>query len=628
MTSQTLNDLSHISNNNVIKIPYSDNQEESLIDTSLHINGFTVIELDEEKKDYSYLIPSYEEELNIGKKQKIQLESKARNVENYYSFYQDGAVPNVNCSKCLLSNFASNELLYFKDRKTLVLYLKYCFLYLKKNIFMNHLLYMKNKYELSKINQSFYSGWKFSIPKTICKACFIQIINTEFLINNIKNIICDYDETNISNSSSQKKVPTLINNKRKRVISKNKRKQISIKKDNIYLEDKINDITSQFTPIVISISENEKIKKKKRRSTSTVFKRRKQKNVKKSIKKRYNENIIYDDKNSLLIINKRGIGNYQIDEDSSIINKIINDNKKTNINKDKENSKQINQKDEKMKFVSSNKNESDSLTNKKTAKKEKKSENNENKDKNGNMNKIYTNKGSIPKNIDNKNTIIINNFNNNNKSDEINMNKVGLIQINNNQFDNNNFNNYSNNDFNIKNNLNQNNNNNNILINNLNNNNNYNNYFNYSYISIIQQLFINPNRINQDIFKLQSCLNSLIYFTSMIRQNIVNNNIGNINQYLNNLFIYIAKLNETLSSFNDTKSAMDYSLNIMKYNIMIFKNNFNEYNNYSNYIELYNIVSYLDEKAKIIKNNYDNLFIKTMEICKLLRQIIETIVKI
>ena len=376
MTSQTLNDLPHISNNNVIKIPYSDNQEESLIDTSLHINGFTVIELDEEKKDYSYLIPSYEEELNIGKKQKIQLESKARNVENYYSFYQDGAVPNVNCSKCLLSNFASNELLYFKDRKTLVLYLKYCFLYLKKNIFMNHLLYMKNKYELSKINQSFYSGWKFSIPKTICKACFIQIINTEFLINNIKNIICDYDETNISNSSSQKKVPTLINNKRKRVISKNKRKQISIKKDNIYLEDKINDITSQFTPIVISISENEKIKKKKRRSTSTVFKRRKQKNVKKNIKKRYNENIIYDDKNSLLIINKRGIGNYQIDEDSSIINKIINDNKKTNINKDKENSKQINQKDEKMKFVSSNKNESDSLINKKTAKKEKKSENN------------------------------------------------------------------------------------------------------------------------------------------------------------------------------------------------------------------------------------------------------------
>ena len=626
MTSQTLNDLPHISNNNVIKIPYSDNQEESLIDTSLHINGFTVIELDEEKKDYSYLIPSYEEELNIGKKQKIQLESKARNVENYYSFYQDGAVPNVNCSKCLLSNFASNELLYFKDRKTLVLYLKYCFLYLKKNIFMNHLLYMKNKYELSKINQSFYSGWKFSIPKTICKACFIQIINTEFLINNIKNIICDYDETNISNSSSQKKVPTLINNKRKRVISKNKRKQISIKKDNIYLEDKINDITSQFTPIVISISENEKIKKKKRRSTSTVFKRRKQKNVKKNIKKRYNENIIYDDKNSLLIINKRGIGNYQIDEDSSIINKIINDNKKTNINKDKENSKQINQKDEKMKFVSSNKNESDSLINKKTAKKEKKSENNENKDKNGNMNKIYTNKGSIPKNIDNKNTIIINNFNNNNKSDEINMNKVGLIQINNNQFDNNNFNNYSNNDFNIKNNLNQNNN--NILINNLNNNNNYNNYFNYSNISIIQQLFINPNRINQDIFKLQSCLNSLIYFTSMIRQNIVNNNIGNINQYLNNLFIYIAKLNETLSSFNDTKSAMDYSLNIMKYNIMIFKNNFNEYNNYSNYIELYNIVSYLDEKEKKIKNNYDNLFIKTMEICKLLRQIIEIIVKI
>ena len=47
MTSQTHNDLPQISNNNVIKIPYSDNQEESLIDSSIHINGFTIIELDE-----------------------------------------------------------------------------------------------------------------------------------------------------------------------------------------------------------------------------------------------------------------------------------------------------------------------------------------------------------------------------------------------------------------------------------------------------------------------------------------------------------------------------------------------------------------------------------------------------
>jgi hypothetical protein len=47
MSSQNHNDIIPTTNNNVIIIPYSDNQEES--DTSIHINGFTIIELDEEK---------------------------------------------------------------------------------------------------------------------------------------------------------------------------------------------------------------------------------------------------------------------------------------------------------------------------------------------------------------------------------------------------------------------------------------------------------------------------------------------------------------------------------------------------------------------------------------------------
>ena len=315
MTSQNHNDLIQTTNNNVIKIPYSDNQEESLIDTSIHINGFTIIELDEQKNDYNYLIQSYEEEQNIGKKEESQLQSKAESVENYYANYQDGVVPNVNCSKCLLGNFSSNELLYFKDRKTLISYLKYCFLYLKKNLFMNHFIYMNNKYDLFKINQSFYNGWKFAIPKTICKSCFIQMINIEFLIYNLKNIICDYDQgtSTLSWTNKNNTTNSLINNKRRR-ISKNKKRKIIKTKENTNINDKLNDINGQITPIVIPISENEKVHKK-RRSTNSVFKRRKIKVVKRRNKTKYNENVIYDPKDNVLIINKKSIPNYQCDDD-------------------------------------------------------------------------------------------------------------------------------------------------------------------------------------------------------------------------------------------------------------------------------------------------------------------------
>ena len=636
MTSQTHNDLPQISNNNVIKIPYSDNQEESLIDSSIHINGFTIIELDEEKKDYINLIPSYEEDINIGKKQKIHLESRAKNVENYYSVYQDGVVPNVNCSRCFLSNFTSNDLLYFKDRKALILYLKYCFIYLKRSIFMNHFLYMKNKNELNKINQSFYNGWKFLIPKTICKACFIQLINMEYLFSNIKNIICDYYGTNKISPPPQTKNPHLLNNKRRRVISKNKKKKIPIQKEVIHLDDKSNGINTQITPIVIPIHENVIIQKKKRRNTNNVFKKRKIKNIKKNIKKKYNENIIYDEKNNILIINKKGIRNLQIDEDSLIINKIINDNKKNTTNIEKENQNQNNKKDEKLKFISRNKDESDSLTNKKTVKKDKKNEINvnENKDINDNNNKNYSNNNNIPKNIDKKNTIIINNFNNNNsKSDEINMNKVGLIQINNNQFENNNLNNYSNNDFNITNSLKQKNN--NILLNNLNNNNNFSNSFNYTNISIIKQLFfinsfINPIRLNLDILKLQICLNNLINFAANIKQNIINNNIGNINQYIKIIFIHLAKMDDILNTFNETQFFLDYSINIIMTNIRIFQNNLNSSNNNSNYNynELFSILNNLEDNSKIIKYKYNELFRESMIICNNLKGTIENIVPI
>lgn len=632
MTSQNHNDLIQTTNNNVIKIPYSDNQEESLIDTSIHINGFTIIELDEQKNDYNYLIQSYEEEQNIGKKEESQLQSKAESVENYYANYQDGVVPNVNCSKCLLGNFSSNELLYFKDRKTLISYLKYCFLYLKKSLFMNHFIYMNNKYDLFKINQSFYNGWKFAIPKTICKSCFIQMINIEFLIYNLKNIICDYDQGTSTLSWTNKNTTTnsLINNKRRR-ISKNKKRKIIKTKENTNINDKLNDINGQITPIVIPISENEKVHKK-RRSTNSVFKRRKIKVVKRRNKTKYNENVIYDPKDNVLIINKKSIPNYQCDDDSIIINSIINDNKKFNINKEKEkeNSKLNKKKEEKLKIFSNNKSETESLSHKKTVKKEKKHEHNstENiKDINGNKNKNKNNnlnKNNNQKTIDAKSTIIINNINNN-KNSEINMNKVGHIQINNNKFENNNLNNYSNKDYAIKNNIKQNNN--NILINNLNNNNyNYNNnYLNYPNIPIIGQIqTINFNSIVQKMSderqKLEIISQNSIYFTKKIKHNLIFGNIAQNIYDINNINTVLNYLEVIKNKLKETRIYFIYFLDNIKSLIICFQNSDNENN--KAYTELIKQVNKLEEYASDVLNNYINITDILINNYKNLRQIV------
>lgn len=612
MTSQINNDLHQTSNNNVIIIPFSDNQEESINETTLNINGFNIIELDEEKNDYSNLIPLYEEEQIIGIRQQIQIKSKAKMVENYYENQAEN-IKYVNCSRCLLNNFEPNELLYFKDRKTLISYLKYCFLYLKKNIFTNHSIYMNNYYDLFKINQSFYNGWKFSLEKTLCKACFLQIINMEYLIFNIKNIVCDYDGAINTNPPSGKKITSFVNNKRRRIISKNKRKRPVSKIENINTDKKENDINGQITPIVIPIQESEIIKKKKRRrSSNTIFKRRRFKNKNKNQSK-YNKNISYDSKNNILIINKKILGNYQTDEDSLIINSIIKDNKKSVANKEKDNSKQPKKKEEKLKFISSIKSESDSLSNKKTTIKEKQLDSNI-KDVNANKIKNLFNKNNnnnIQKSLDGKNTIIINNINNN-KSGEINMNKLSLIQINNNQIENNNFNNYSNKDFYIQNNLKQNNN--NILINNLNNN------FSNNKIFDIFNYALNINKVIGNLNSLTAHLRYLINFTNIIFQNIKYNK--DVIQYRQTLTSIIQDFDNTIKMIKETEALIDYEINFIKNYIFYNQKIFCDKN------DLIDKLSYVERNAYYLKCAYKFYIEFCIRLCLILYQELENFVKI
>ena len=651
MSCQSHNDIIQTTNNNVIIIPFSDNQEES--DTSIHINGFTIIELDEEKKLNNYLIHSFEDEQNIGNKKEIYLKSKAKIVENYYANYLEGTVPNVNCSKCLLDGFTSNELLYFKDRKTLISYLKYCFLYSRKSLFMNHNIYMNNKYDLFKINQSYYSGWKFGIPKTICKSCFIHIINKEYLIFNLKNIICDYDQDNTVSPMTNKNIstPSLINNKRRRLSLNKKRKKVKTKVNHSN-QVNLNDINGQISPIVIPISKNEKVQKK-RKTSNTVFKRRKVKVMKKGIKTKYNQNIIYDSKNNVLIINKKSIPNYKSDDDSIIINSIINDNKKFNVNKEKEKDKNKNKekegekpkkskkKDEELIFYSNNINESELLSNKKNVKNEKKydiksignlKDINGNKNKNNNLNK-----NSTQKIIENKSTIIINNINNNNNP-EINMDKVGLIQINNNQFENNSLKNFSDNS--TKNNINQNmninsnnnNNNNNIFINNLNNNNfnNNNNYLNYPNISILRQLNLIPSNVNylkifEEIQTIKRYIINGFIFANNLKKNLEKNTIGNINEYKTTIYIFIRSLYEIRQKVNETRYFVMNTLNFIKSRLFFYRIYFND-DNKNSFKELFFNFFTLEKFALDMQINYLYIVEALIEICNSLRYTIENII--
>ena len=123
--------------------------------------------------------------------------SKAKNIEEYFTSKNGISTIKENCFKCLLTNFLSNELLYFNSRKDLFNYIKYCFLFKNKLIITDEDTFQENKEKFFNANASFINGWRFFIPKTICKGCFMEIINMKNLISNIKTIFCDIEKDSL-----------------------------------------------------------------------------------------------------------------------------------------------------------------------------------------------------------------------------------------------------------------------------------------------------------------------------------------------------------------------------------------------------------------------------------------------
>ena len=181
-----------IKNRKIQKLTEASPQKDDANKIQHSINGFNIIELNEEEINSDLI----SEHPKLNEKEIDRIKKKAQSIEGYYLGKGEDSKINENCFNCLMNNFQANELLYFAKRKDLLTYLRYCFYFMKNILFTDSQIYTENKYDLDKCDTTNYlNGWKFFIPKTMCRGCFLQIINMEHLLGNLKTIFSDFDGT-------------------------------------------------------------------------------------------------------------------------------------------------------------------------------------------------------------------------------------------------------------------------------------------------------------------------------------------------------------------------------------------------------------------------------------------------
>ena len=545
---------------NLIKIPYDDLIEEAKTQPSFYINGFPIIELDETNQE----LYQDDEMHDIETKKGFQLKRKAFFIENYYMNYSDEELLGVHCSKCYMNGFNKNELLYFKDRKSLISYLKYCFIFLKKNLFMDHTIYMNNRYDLLKIDHTYFIGFHFLIPKTLCKACFIQLINKEFLLSKLKNEISDTDGDTSTNIVSPKKNTSLLKKKRKipKKINENKNSEEKNKNEiNGNKKEKTNLKSIQISPIIIPISNPSTPKKKIKKNYLKKFTKKKIKKNDITISK-YNENVTYDEINNIIIISKKISTEIKSNSTEKKPN-VVNDSPKILKEKDKEEISKNGAENLPKKFYNINTTKENVLdnSNNKTEKKEK---NTENDVKDVKDTKLITTKINNPK-----------------ETKENNMNKFSLKKKYNNK--------------------NSNNNNNNNLI-----------YNKEIYLSFVAKQFINMNfclhqqKIIEDSNLFFQFFEQIFNLAKNIYNSMKDNSIfGILNILKNKLSIFFRALDDINERMNDNIILMEYSLFCIKRLIqMHFQTNMiNEQQKYFQEFLFYKQnVKEVQERYKILVN--------------------------
>ena len=358
----------------------------------LNINSFNIIELNEEE-----ISPENDPDLNIFSEREIQrIKKKAISIEEYYSNGSEDAKITENCFNCLMNNFRPNELLYFSKRKDLLTYLKYCFYFLKNILFLDYHTYIKNRFDLDKCDINYLNGWKFFIPKTVCRACFLQIINMEHLFGNLKTIFSDIDINLASRNLRRNR-----NHFNPRLRTNHSARRDSNSNHNANTEEGKN--------IIVIPKKESKVKNKNSKN---------------------NQNIIYDDKKGVISIKKDILG------DIGMLPKKWDNNNKSKKSKSKKNNSEFNSE------ISEHKEEQslheikiktkdylfDSNENKKVADKKRAKSNNDNHKKKYTI-KIDNNIKELTENNDKKNNDEIQKNKSNNSNDN-DMNKNNSIKDN------------------------------------------------------------------------------------------------------------------------------------------------------------------------------------------------------
>ena len=214
-------------NNNIISIPFKSFSENECNQKIIKFNGFNIIELNEDENNNNSIneisLNEFENDLEmIPQKEIRRLMNISNKIENYFEKKGLNNIEDGTCFKCRIKYSNSKDLLYFLNRKELLSYLKYCFCFLKKIVFINHQNYVNNKYDLEKCNSNYLINWKFFIPKVMCRICFMEVINMNNLFENLKTIFSDIDKIDLDRHKNRGFVSNFRRNhrrKKKRILS-------------------------------------------------------------------------------------------------------------------------------------------------------------------------------------------------------------------------------------------------------------------------------------------------------------------------------------------------------------------------------------------------------------------------
>jgi hypothetical protein len=299
---------------NIVELHLTESTENKNISNNIEIPKKNIIELKEPNLNLHEL---YQNNAEI----KEMTKAKIKNIEEFYTSKFGISTIKENCFKCLMTDFLSNELLYFNSRNELFNYCKYCFVSKRKNLFMDETICKENKEDFFKANISFLNSWRFFIPKTICKGCFMEIINLKNLISNIKNIFSDIEKdslckTNYRNYALFSPRFRAAFSLRNRSKSSRRRNRSSISRNN---KSRFNNNESQVS---LNININNKQNSRKKEDTKRDFEN----------EKIYNSGVKLEKKN-IISVDKSILGNSVLEELKKNKSNKKNDNK--NISDDK-----------------------------------------------------------------------------------------------------------------------------------------------------------------------------------------------------------------------------------------------------------------------------------------------------